>query len=85
MEESELVRGTKGTSWSPDVSRARDVYIRIDLQARPEVKEGAHVPEIDNPIISRRMRLSRDVFGHVGFFSLNSWDAGPSACQSGTL
>ena len=35
------------------------------------------MPEIDNPIISRRMRLSRDVFGQVGFCSLNPWDAVP--------
>ena len=63
--DSEFVLSIKGTPWSPDVERARDVDIRVDL---PEARgdRGAHPPHIDPPIIPRRMRLTGEVFERFG-------------------
>ena len=61
----EFVLSIKGTPWSPDGERAGDVNIRVDLpEARGE--RGAHPPDIDPPIIPRRMRLTREMFERFG-------------------
>ena len=54
-----------GNPWSPDGERAGDVNIRVDL---PEARgdRGAHPPDIDPPIIPRRMRLSREMLERFG-------------------
>ena len=45
--------------------RAGDVNIRVDL---PEARgdRGVHPPDVDPPIISRRMRLTREMFERFG-------------------
>ena len=48
----------------PDGERAGDVNIRVDL--RQEVTGPAHPPDIDPPIISRRMRVTREMFERFG-------------------
>ena len=55
----------KGTPWSPDGERAGDVNICVDL---PEARgdRGVHPPGIDPPIISKRMRLTREMFERFG-------------------
>ena len=63
--DKEFVLSIKGTPWSPDGERAGDVNIRVDL---PEARgdRGAHPPDIDPPIIPRRMRLTREMFERFG-------------------
>ena len=45
--------------------RARHVNIRVDLPW-PGDDKGAHPPDIDPPIIQRRMRLRREMFERFG-------------------
>ena len=54
--------------WSPDGEGAGDVKIRVDL---PEAggDRGVHPPDIDPPIIPRRMRLTREMFERFGLTS----------------
>ena len=63
--DTEFVLSIKGTPWSPDGERAGDVNIRVDL---PEARgdRGVHPPDIDPPIIPRRMRLTREMFERFG-------------------
>ena len=63
--DTEFVLSIKGTPWSPDGERAGDVNIRVDL---PEARgdRGVHPPDIDPPVITRRMRLARDMFERFG-------------------
>ena len=63
--DKEFVLSIKGTPWSPDGERAGDVNIRVDL---PEARgdRGAHPPDVDPPIIHRRMRLTREMFERFG-------------------
>ena len=60
-----IVPSTNGTPWPPDGERAGDVNIRVDL---PEAggDRGAHPPDIDPPIIPKRMRLTREIFERFG-------------------
>ena len=62
--DKEFVVGIKGTPWSPDGERARD-DIRVDLFEAGSDR-CAHPPEIDPPIFSGRMRLSREMFERFG-------------------
>ena len=61
----EFVLSIKSTPWSPDGERVGDVNIRVDL---PEARgdRGAHPPDIDPPIIPRRMRLTSEMFERFG-------------------
>ena len=63
--DKEFVLSIKGTPWSPDGERAGDVNIRVGL---PEARgdRGAHPPDIDPPIIPRRIRLTREMFERFG-------------------
>ena len=63
--DTEFVLSIKGTPWSPDGERAGDANIRVDL---PEARgdRGVHPPDIDPPIIPRRMRLTREMFERFG-------------------
>ena len=63
--DKEFVLSIKGTPWSPDGERAGDVNIRVDLPEAPGDR-GAHPPDIDPPIIPRRMRLTREMFERFG-------------------
>ena len=54
--DTEFVLSIKGTPRSPDGERAGDVSIRV----------GVHPPDIDPPIIPRRMRLTREMFERFG-------------------
>ena len=62
----EFVLSIKGNAWSSDGERARDVNICVDL---PEAgsDRGVHPPDIDPRIITRRMRLSKEMFERFGF------------------
>ena len=63
--DTEFVLSIKGTPRSPDGERAGDVNIRVDLlEARGD--RGAHPPDVDPPIIPRRMRLTREMFVRFG-------------------
>ena len=55
----------KGTPWSPDGERAGDVNVRVDL---PEARgdRGVHPPDIEPPTISRRVRLTGEMFERFG-------------------
>ena len=64
--DTEFVLSIKGTPSSPDGERAGDVNIRVHL---PEAggDRGAHPPpDIDPPIIPRRMRLTKEMFEKFG-------------------
>ena len=63
--DTEFVLSIKGTPWSADGERARDVNIRVDL---PEARGDrcAHPPDIHTPIIPRRMRIAREMFQRFG-------------------
>ena len=74
----DFVLSIKETPWSPDGERAGDVNICVDL---PEAggDSGAHSPDIDPPIILRRMRLTGEKVSPP-----NVWDAVPLEQESGT-
>ena len=55
--DKKFVLSIKGTPWSPDGDRARDVNIRVDL-LEAGCDRGAHPPFFDPPIIPRRVRLT---------------------------
>ena len=55
----------KGNPWSPDGERARDVNIRVDL-LEAGGDRGPHPPDIDPPIIPRRMCLGWEMFERFG-------------------
>ena len=63
--DTEFLLSIKATPWSPDGERAGYVNIRVDL---PEAggDRGVHPPNIDAPIIPRRMRLTREMFERFG-------------------
>ena len=77
--DTEFVLSMKGTPWSPDGERDGDVNIRVDL---PEATGdgGAHPPDIDPPIIPRRMRLTREMFER---FRLTAQCLGSHAIRTG--
>ena len=51
--------------WPPDGKRAGDAYIRVDLlQAGGD--RGEHPPDVDPPIVLRRMRLNREMLERFG-------------------
>ena len=55
----------KGTQWSPDGERARDVNIRVGL-SEAGGDRGVHPSDFEPPISSRRMRLTREMFERFG-------------------
>ena len=68
--DTEFGLSIKGTPWSPDGERAEmstSVWISLRLGDR-----GAHPPGIDLPIITRRMRLSGEMFEMFERFGLTA-------------
>ena len=51
--------------WSPDGERAGDANIRLDL-LEAGGDRGAHPPDVDPPSITRRMRLTKEMFVRFG-------------------
>ena len=80
--DTEFVLSNKGTPWSPDGERAGDVNIRVDLfEARGD--RGVHPPDIDPPIIPRRMRVTREMFEKFGL-TAQAWVSVPFEQELGT-
>ena len=63
--DKEFVLSIKGTPWSPDGERGRRRQHPCGSPPRLEAMEAAHPPDIDTPIIPRRTRLTKEVFGEV--------------------